>query len=291
MSHSHSHSNRIQQRLKSVLGVCILASTLAACSTASNAPSNANASSPNNPASTQNSAIIISGTASYMQRIAMAPDAVLTVVIEDVTLADAPAKLVAQQRIPFNARQVPLPFSLSVDSALIDAKHTYNLRASISVGSKLMFTTTEHHAVLVDSKNATIDVMMQMVAQEAPVNNTPTSNVVTLDKTHWKLVELNNKAISKPENMRENINLVLDIEQKSVSGFSGCNRLIGGVAVDGNHIKFGQLAGTMMACEQAFMDQEREFVNTIAHATQYKIQGKQMVLMNNQTVLARFIAH
>ncbi len=57
--------------------------------------------------------VIVSGSAAYRQRIAMPPDAVLTVRVEDVSRADAPAPVLAETSEPFGARQVPIAFSLN----------------------------------------------------------------------------------------------------------------------------------------------------------------------------------
>lgn len=48
--------------------------------------------------------VTVSGTATYRQRIAMPPEALLTVRVEDVSRADAPAGVVAEIREPFGAR-------------------------------------------------------------------------------------------------------------------------------------------------------------------------------------------
>jgi uncharacterized lipoprotein YbaY/heat shock protein HslJ/uncharacterized lipoprotein NlpE involved in copper resistance len=93
-------------------------------------------------------ALTISGTAAYRQRMAMPPEAVLTVRIEDVSRADAPARVVAEVREPFGARQVPIPFALSVPRSAIEPRARYALRATISVGGQLRFTTDTLHAVL-----------------------------------------------------------------------------------------------------------------------------------------------
>jgi len=61
----------------------------------------------------------VSGSVTYHQRIAMLPGALLTVRIEDVSLADVPAILLAEISEPFGTRQVPIVFSLKMPSASI----------------------------------------------------------------------------------------------------------------------------------------------------------------------------
>ncbi|MER2536371.1 MAG: YbaY family lipoprotein, partial [Rhizobiaceae bacterium] len=63
----------------------------------------------------------VSGEASYRERIALPPNAVLTVQLADVSLADAPAGIVAVQTIS-PAGQVPISFELSFDTAAIQPR-------------------------------------------------------------------------------------------------------------------------------------------------------------------------
>ena len=252
-------------------------SMLFACSTA---PTSTPASSPSNT-------ITLSGNASYLQRIAMPPEAVLTVQVEDVSRADAPGIVLAKQQIPFNARQVPLAYSINIDSALVDPKHSYAIRATISVADKLRFTTTQHYPVLTPGASNQVDLLLQMVAAAPESAEKPPS---TLTNTRWKLTELNGKPVSMAPNQREEIHITLASDKPSVSGFSGCNRMIGGYELDGDHLKFSQLAGTMMACVSPMMENESEFVKTLAHTTSYRISGEQLTLFSNQTVIARFSA-
>src|SRR5476651_1392629 len=76
---------------------------------------------------------MITGTVSYLQRIALAPEAIISVSLRDNTLADAPSKLVVEQRFSAAGRQVPIPFRLPYDPASIDPTHRYTLRAVITL--------------------------------------------------------------------------------------------------------------------------------------------------------------
>ena len=117
--------------------------------------------------------VIVSGSAAYRQRIAMPPDAVLTVRVEDVSRADAPAPVLAETREPFGARQVPITFSLHVPSAAIDPRLSYAVRATITVDGQLRFTTTRSYAVLTRGAPNHVDLLLDAV-QPAPTE-TPAS--------------------------------------------------------------------------------------------------------------------
>ena len=95
----------------------------------------------------------LDGEVFYLQRIALPPTATLSVSLQDVSLMDAPAVTLAEQKGPVKG-QVPLPFHLSYDPAQIKPGHTYSVSARIELDGKLLFITTERHAVQLDGKDA-----------------------------------------------------------------------------------------------------------------------------------------
>lgn len=87
-----------------------------------------------------------------MQRIALPPTATLSVSLQDVSVADAPALVLDEQKGQITG-QVPLPFHLSYDPAQVKPGHRYSVSARIEVDGKLLFITTEHHAVQLDGSD------------------------------------------------------------------------------------------------------------------------------------------
>lgn len=83
---------------------------LTACATgpASSPP----ATTPATPAAS--TGLRVSGTISYLQRIALPPDSEVIVQLRDVSRMDAKADILAEQRFTTRS-QVPLPFELIVD--------------------------------------------------------------------------------------------------------------------------------------------------------------------------------
>ncbi|MEZ9311425.1 YbaY family lipoprotein [Vibrio sp. 10N.286.49.F3] len=96
---------------------------------------------------------VISGTVSYRERIALPENAVVTVTLEDISLADAPSTVIATQEFTTDGKQVPFAFELSYDNDKIKANHHYNMRASIHVDGKLRFTTDTIKSVITDVEN------------------------------------------------------------------------------------------------------------------------------------------
>ncbi|MEZ8345614.1 YbaY family lipoprotein [Vibrio splendidus] len=96
---------------------------------------------------------VISGTVSYRERIALSENAVVTVTLEDISLADAPSTVIATQEFTTDGKQVPFAFELSYDNNKIKANHRYNMRATIHVDGKLRFTTDTIKSVITDVEN------------------------------------------------------------------------------------------------------------------------------------------
>ncbi|MBV6822444.1 YbaY family lipoprotein [Pseudomonas sp. PD9R] len=94
----------------------------------------------------------LDGEVFYLQRIALPPTATLSVSLQDVSLADAPAVVLDEQQGQVKG-QVPLPFHLSYDPAQVKPGHRYSVSARIENDGKLLFITTEQHAVKLDGND------------------------------------------------------------------------------------------------------------------------------------------
>lgn len=67
-------------------------------------------------------------------------------------------------------------------------------------------------------------------------------------------------------------------EDGAVSGSGGCNRFTGSAVIEGDTIKFGDLGSTMMACEEAAMDQEMKFHAALGATRTFRIDVEQKKL-------------
>ena len=82
----------------------------------------------------------VSGTITYLQKIALPDDAVITVQIQDTSLADAPATVMGQQVIQTEGKQVPFEFKVTYDAKAIQDNHSYTMSVRITDGAgKLLF--------------------------------------------------------------------------------------------------------------------------------------------------------
>lgn len=201
----------------------------------------------------------LSGSVTYRERMALPPDAVLTVELRDVSLADAPALLLAETVID-PAGQVPVAYALDYDDDEILPGHRYALHARIIHGDRLLFITATHHGIFDETENPT-EILLERVADPAPAE-APTGS--------WILDEMRGEAPIQDAPASFDI-----AEDGTVSGTGGCNRMMGRAEIDGSTVLFGQLASTMMACPDAMMAQEQGFFAVLSETRQWQIDAQE----------------
>ena len=83
--------------------------------------------------------------------------------------------------------------------------------------------------------------------------------------------QLNNDTTLKP--------LRLSLQDNRLTGFTGCNNMIGNYSLDEGSLVVSQLASTMMACSEPLMQREQAFSSFL--------QGKPKVTFNNNVMTLR----
>lgn len=106
---------------------------------------------------------LLRGTVNYRERMALPPNATVLVQLVDISLADAPAQVIAEDRIT-GATGGSIPYRLRFDQNTIKPRHTYALQARISDGDRLLFINTTRHTVFAGGRNNT-RILVQHVAQ------------------------------------------------------------------------------------------------------------------------------
>ena len=101
----------------------------------------------------------LSGTVIYREHIALSPNAIVTVALADVSLQDAPAKVLAEQIIS-NPGQSPIPFKLSYDPDAIVPAHSYAVQARIEWEGRLLFINDTRHCVITRGCPTTLNVLV-----------------------------------------------------------------------------------------------------------------------------------
>jgi putative lipoprotein len=108
----------------------------------------------------------VTGTVTYLQRIALPDDAVVTVQIQDTSLADAPAVVVGEQIIETDGQQVPIPYKVAYSPDDIQDNHTYTMSARIedADGNLLFINDTAIPVITNDNPTEDVEIMTIQVS-------------------------------------------------------------------------------------------------------------------------------
>jgi putative lipoprotein len=103
----------------------------------------------------------VTGTVTYLTRMALPPQATVRVQLQDVSRADATAMVIAAVGFQLGNRQVPVPFALKYDAGKIDPKHRYAVSARVSVGTDLKFVTDQVYPVITQGNPSKVDLILK----------------------------------------------------------------------------------------------------------------------------------
>jgi putative lipoprotein len=138
--------------MKALAPALLSLTVLAACATPSLTPS----------APTIATTRAVTGAVVWRERILLPPTTKVIVRLQDVSLADAPAKLIAEQVID-GARAPPVKFSLAYDPATIAPHARISVSARVEVDGQLRFINDTHIAVINDGPTEGVEVLVRGV--------------------------------------------------------------------------------------------------------------------------------
>jgi putative lipoprotein len=149
----------------------------------------------------------------------------------------------------------PIRFDIPVDLARILPNRRYAVRTRILVGDRLMFATDSSYPVLTQGHGTTVAMLLRRVGSGPLAPSGPTGSsgppqarsARPLEKTYWKATE--------PVPTAE-------------------------ATQTGDAIKFGSLAGTMMACPNT-ADTERGLRKALSRASRWSIVGDRLELFDS----------
>jgi putative lipoprotein len=105
----------------------------------------------------------VTASITYLERMALPAGAVVSVELQDVSRADAPATVLSAQRIVTSGEQVPFVVGLVYDPAAIGPSNRYVVRATITVDGALWFTTDRSYPVLTGGQPARAELVLRRV--------------------------------------------------------------------------------------------------------------------------------
>lgn len=221
------------------------------------------------------------GTIFYRERIALSPNAVVTVRLEDVSRAGAPARVIAETQTRAGRNQ-PISWTLRYNDVDIDPRRRYGLRAEIREGDRLMFVTDSWYPVF-GATNETTDLMVvRAPAPSGPPDRDSQRPGQGRDNNmsgRWSLEQMEGERL-RGRNLPE-----LDIDRNGrVSGSTGCNRITGEVRTGRREASFGRMASTRMACDPGAMRREQRFLSLLERTSGFDLEnrGSTLVLLDRR---------
>ncbi|MER9327052.1 YbaY family lipoprotein [Mesorhizobium sp. M0488] len=219
----------------------------------------------------------IRGEVIYRERIALPPSAVLSIQLADVSLADAPAKIIGEQNVKPTG-QVPIGFEIKFDASVIRSQMTYALQARITVDDKLLFISDVRHQV-----DPLTDVPQTIMLKIVTPSTEPGASVVG---QLWLVDYVDGiGAITAPQ-------ATFKISEAGKAGGHGpCNSYFATVKVDGQAIAISDVGSTYKACAPEVMAEEKALFDALTKAASYKIDaGKLTIADKDGREILRFSA-
>jgi putative lipoprotein len=206
---------------------------------------------------------LLKGAVTYRERIALPPGALVTVQLADVSLADAPAAVIAEQKIAPTG-QLPIPFELTFNTSAIEQKSTYALQARITFNDQLMFMATERYEVdpLVDAPQTVVVTLVRKKGVEA----------VPIVGQVWSL-----QFIDGIGGVESKATFHVD-DRGKVTGQALCNRYFASAKIEGSALTVGKPGATMMACEARLMTQEQAFFDALEKVAGFRVENGRLIL-------------
>lgn len=134
---------------------------------------------------------------------------------------------------------------------------------------------------------ATIALTLGMVGCASLPNTANTAeNLAALQQKDWILTQIDQVEYKIDPAVKNAPSLRFD--NLALSGADGCNRIMGGYAVQGTKLTFSQLAKTQMMCMNA-TDLEQKFSQSLERVAGYQVKKNELELFDsNNKVIMKF---
>ena len=197
---------------------------------------------------------VVSGTVTYLPKIALPATAVVTVRLEEVSRADAPSTL-------------PIQWGFVYDPNWLEPNGRYVVRASISDGGRLIWTSdTAIPLPQVGSDQLEINVVQ--VAQAPSIN---------LRGTNWELTSLTVGGVQTRVTTKPRPTLAFDGAR--MSGNSGCNGFGGSYTQNVNRLQIGTVISTLRACaDDNMMKLEAMYFRALSGTVQFTSDASSLTM-------------
>jgi heat shock protein HslJ len=136
-----------------------------------------------------------------------------------------------------------------------------------------------HHARVLAVVSAATLLLLSTApaASQSPSSSDPSPGAeLPLEGTHWLLGEIADGDAVTP--VASGVNASLILTDGSAGGFSGCNQFLAAYELSGTSLSFGDVASTMIACDEATMALEGQYFSALGLVASYAIDGTALTL-------------
>lgn len=205
------------------------------------------------------------GSVLYREKIALPPEALVEITLEDVSKMDVKSTVLASQTLK-PAGQIPVDFRLSYDDAMVEDWGRYSVRAVIRVGEDVLWRSTQSFPALTGEAPDRVNVVVERMVK---------SSESTLAGNEWLVVQVNGETVGTAQ-----VPQIRFGADGQVSGTSGCNRFSGSYTEADGQLTFGPLATTRMACPGPLDQQEKDFFQAMSKVVGFGVHDGNTVLLD-----------
>lgn len=119
----------------------------------------------------------------------------------------------------------------------------------------------------------TLSVVGALGACAATPATSPASAPEPLWGSEWRLQDIGGQAV-----LPQPAATLAFPQSGQVAGHGSCNRFFGPVEIDRDHVKFGPLASTKMACMGGAGEQESRYLGELQKAKRYEVKGNTLLI-------------
>ena len=179
--------------------------------------------------------------------------------------------------------QVPIPFTLHYDPALIQPNRTYAVTAKLILEGKAVFRSDTIHPVLTRGAPDRVEIPMVRIAAGDVASPGPAAaagssgEAAALVGPTWVAEDIQGRGVI--DDLQSHITFTAEGQ---AHGSGGCNNFTGGYRLEGATLALGPLASTKKACPPAIMNQEAGFHEALGATRGYRFENGLLFLLDAQ---------
>lgn len=235
---------------------------------------------------------LIHGSVFYREKMALPRHAELAIMLYERT-PQVGRVLVSEIQSSVKEKNVPFPFTVSAPENP-KANTEYELEARISVDGIPLFATPSSIIVPLNSDKPLVIMLQRVIPEESPDGD----SISLLTHNRWILRKMKGEPVHLYEDQPEPHLFFTAASQEQhaekmmegrITGSDGCNTIFGAYRIKNASIQFLNIGSTMMACLHG-EEQAQNFAKSLQEASEWRIAGNDLILLQKGKVLAIFEA-